>query len=73
MTKTTTKTKKTKSKIERLRTWLLAGKSINPVTAMKAFGTLRLAALIFILRREGLNIVSNTRRGYATYKLETDS
>lgn len=40
----------------RIRTHLLDGKSITPIEALNNFGSLRLSAIIFRLREEGLPI-----------------
>mgnify|MGYP001338415863 FL=1 len=64
------KTKRRKSQTERVKTWLLSGKTINPLTAVKRLGVLRLAAIVYILRNTyNMNITTDTRKGYATYKL----
>ena len=39
-----------------VRTWLLKGRSITPLEALNRFGSLRLSAIIFDLREEGLPI-----------------
>ncbi len=62
--------RKRKSQVERVKTWLTSGKSINPLTAVKRLNIFRLAAVIHRLRNEhGLSITTDTRRGFATYKL----
>ena len=62
--------RKRKSQVERVKTWLTSGKSINPMTAIKRFNIFRLAAVIYRLRNEhGLTITTDNRRGFATYKL----
>lgn len=62
--------RKRKSQVERVKTWLTSGKSINPMTAIKRFNIFRLAAVIYRLRTEhGLTIDTDNRRGFATYKL----
>ena len=58
-----------KSQIEKVRNWLTSGKSISPLTALKVFGVLRLAAIIHTLRwNRGMDIVTDMTRGYATYR-----
>lgn len=39
-----------------VRAWLLDGRSITPLEALNRFGSLRLSAIIFDLREEGLPI-----------------
>ena len=39
-----------------VRAWLLDGRSITPLEALNKFGSLRLSAIIFDLREEGLPI-----------------
>ena len=41
-----------------VRAWLLKGHTITPLEALNRFGTLRLSAIIFVLREEGLPIVT---------------
>lgn len=41
-----------------VRAWLLDGKTITPLEALRMFGSLRLSAIIFRLREEGLPIVT---------------
>lgn len=41
-----------------VRAWLLKGRSITPLEALNKFGSLRLSAIIFDLREEGLPIVT---------------
>lgn len=38
--------------------WLLDGHTLTPLEALNRFGTLRLSAIIFVLREEGLPIVT---------------
>lgn len=39
-----------------VRAWLLKGRSITPLEALNRFGSLRLSAIVFKLREEGLPI-----------------
>lgn len=39
-----------------VRAWLLQGKHITPLEALRMFGSLRLSAIIFDLREEGMKI-----------------
>ena len=39
-----------------VRAWLLDGRSITPLEALNNFGSLRLSAIIFRLREDGLPI-----------------
>jgi hypothetical protein len=41
-----------------VRAWLLDGHTLTPLEALNRFGTLRLSAIIFVLREEGLPIVT---------------
>ena len=41
---------------EKVATYLKSGKSLTPIQALTKFGTLRLAAIIFKLKAEGLKI-----------------
>ena len=41
---------------EKVATYLKSGKSLTPIQALTKFGTLRLAAIIFRLKAEGLKI-----------------
>jgi len=54
---------------------LLAGGKISQLAALRDFGCMRLADVIYKLRREGLNIVTDwrTQRGkqFAVYRLES--
>lgn len=61
------------SSTQRLRRWILSGKSITPLQALDKFGCLRLGARIMDLRNEGYDIVTkivhkNGKR-FARYKL----
>jgi len=49
----TTATQKTQ-----VRAWLLQGNHLTPLEALRRFGSLRLSAIIFDLREEGLPIVT---------------
>ena len=55
---------------------LKSGQSIIPIEALNKFGAFRLSAIIFDLREEGLNIVTNMIKGtanrYAEYKLVSE-
>lgn len=39
-----------------VREWLLTGKHLTPMEALRRFGSFRLSAIIFELREEGLKI-----------------
>lgn len=41
-----------------VRAWLLQGNHLTPLEALRRFGSLRLSAIIFDLREEGLPIVT---------------
>jgi len=57
-----------------IRRRLEAGDKISPLTALRDFGCMRLAAVVHELRREGLPIVTDVRnqRGkqFAVYRLD---
>lgn len=60
-----------------VRAWLLKGRSITPLEALNKFGSLRLSAIIFDLREEGLPIVTekiqvSPRKRVARYYLPID-
>ena len=60
-----------------VRAWLLKGLSITPLEALNRFGSLRLSAIIFDLREEGLPIVTeklqvSPRKRVAIYHLPKD-
>lgn len=60
-----------------VRTWLLNGNTITPLEALNKFGSLRLSAIIFDLREEGLPIVTekiqvSPRKRVANYYLPKD-
>ena len=52
---------------------LKSGKSITPLEALQKYGSFRLADRIFVLRKEGYNIVTNNiyenGKTYAEYTL----
>lgn len=48
----------TASQKTQVRAWLLAGHSITQLEALELFGSLRLSAIIFDLREEGLPIIT---------------
>jgi hypothetical protein len=60
-----------------IREHLIKGNSINPLTAFKKFNCLRLSAIIFNLKRDGMDIITNivtnykTGKHYAQYHLRT--
>ena len=41
-----------------IRAWLLSGRSITPLEALREAGCFRLAAIVFDLREEGLPIIT---------------
>lgn len=60
-----------------VRAWLLKGHSITPLEALNRFGSLRLSAIIFDLREEGMPIVTEKiqvapRKRVAQYFLPTE-
>ncbi len=62
-----------KTQNQQIEAYLKSGKKITPLTALRNFGSLRLGARIFQLRKQGLDIKTNliTRRGktFAEYTL----
>ena len=54
--------------------YLIRGNSITPLEALKMFGSFRLGAVVFELKKEGHNIVtrmvSNGTSHFASYKIE---
>ena len=44
---------------EKVANYLKSGKSLTPIQALNKFGTLRLAAIIFRLKTEGMKIKTN--------------
>jgi len=44
------------SQKQQVANYLQSGKSLTPIQALSKFGTLRLAAIIFVLKNEGLKI-----------------
>lgn len=60
-----------------VRDWLLKGNTITPLEALNKFGSLRLSAIIFDLREEGLPVVTDKiqvspRKRVAEYSLPKD-
>lgn len=49
------------SQKSQVRRALQAGKKITPLSALREFGCLRLADVVFKLRKEGMDIVTGTR------------
>ena len=44
------------SQKDRIKAYLLAGNSITPLEALNKFGSLRLSAVIFNIKKEGVDI-----------------
>ena len=60
-----------------VRAWLLKGRSITPLEALNLCGSLRLSAIVFKLREEGLPIVTekiqvSPKKRVAQYYLPKD-
>lgn len=58
----------------RIKAWLQAGNSITPLEALSRFGCLRLSAIVFDLKKDGMDIATEiikTESGkrVAEYKL----
>lgn len=54
---------------------LESGRELSPIEAFNLFGTMRLSAIIFALKKEGIAIdtryvQNNNTRGYAVYSLK---
>jgi len=64
---------KKKSANQRLKDWVLAGKSITPLQALNKFGILRHSARILDMRNEGVDItttiVKRNGKQFAKYQL----
>jgi len=62
-----------KTQKEQIKKHLLSRKSITPIQALNKFGCLRLAAVIYKLKNEGLKIVTeiehNGKKQFAKYRL----
>ena len=61
------------TQIGQIKEYLLAGNSITPIEALNMFGAFRLAAIIFKLKEQGLNIktemVYEEDKKYAKYSI----
>lgn len=51
-----------------IREHLLKGKTINPIEALKKYGCFRLSAIIYNLKKDGLDIITNIVTNYKTGK-----
>jgi hypothetical protein len=64
---------KSMSANQKLRKWLLSGKSITPIQALEKFGIFRLGARILEMRREGYGIITEMQnkngKRFAKYTL----
>jgi hypothetical protein len=62
-----------KTQKEQIKKHLLSRKSITPIQALNKFGCLRLAAVIYKLKNEGLKIMTeieyNKKKQFAKYRL----
>ena len=68
---------RTMTQKSQVREWLLQGKHLTPLDALRRFGSLRLSAIIFELREEGLPIETerlqlSPRKRVAKYYLPKD-
>jgi hypothetical protein len=63
------------SQVDQIREALLRGEELTPIEALRRFGCLRLAARVSDLRRDGLQIESETveanGKRFARYRLES--
>lgn len=61
------------SKKDQVLEYLKRGNSLTPLEALKMFGSFRLGAIVFELKKEGHNIVttmvSNGESHFASYKI----
>lgn len=61
------------SQINKVQLHLLEGKSITPIEALNMFGAFRLSHIIYVLRKEGMDIktdlIDDGVRRYAKYTL----
>ena len=59
------------TQLEAVSDYLVDGKAITPLEALNLFGCMRLAAIIHILRKEGMPIKTERfgKAGYARYSL----
>lgn len=64
---------RTSTQANQILSWLKRGKSITPIEALERFGSLRLGARIFDLRREGhvieMKLVTRGDKHFARYRL----
>lgn len=62
------------SQNEKIKNYLLSGKSLTPIQALNKFGCFRLASRINNLRNEGLKIsttiVNKNNKKFAEYKIK---
>jgi hypothetical protein len=58
-----------KSKIEKVKTRLMAGRPISQKSAIANFSLYRLSSVIHTLRGRGMDISTNMRNGFAIYRL----
>ena len=61
------------SQLKQIKNYLLNGNKITPLEALQKFGSFRLSAIIYNLKKEGMNIKTNriTKNGktFAQYEL----
>lgn len=65
------------SQVDQVRRHLQAGKSITPLEALGLYGAFRLSHIIYVLRKEGLNIEMKLKRSlnkkpYGEYTLQVE-
>lgn len=60
------------SKISKIRDWLVKGNIINLMIAIQMFDCIDLKNVIYRLRKEGLNIKSETTYGLTKYYIEQE-
>ncbi len=61
------------TQIGQIKEYLLAGNSLTPIEALNMFGAFRLAAIVFKLKEQGLNIktdiISEDNKRFAKYSI----
>lgn len=65
------------SQLKQIKNYLLNGNKITPLEALQKFGSFRLSAIIYNLKKEGMNIKTNmitvNDKRFAEYELVQDA
>lgn len=65
------------SQLKQIKSYLLDGNKITPLEALQKFGSFRLSAIIYNLKKEGMNIKTNmitvNEKRFAEYELVKDA